>query len=197
MESVQVGSALTCLGSPVTNHAIDSALELSLSEHARHPALASTYHPQTFARAPALARDINFLLSRIPSLPMPRHKLQPPEDAPLPPFPVPDFLMPVFTLTPPPLATYITHLRDLAMSSKDAPLLLAHSYVRYLGDLSGGQYIATKTRTAFSLQGDEGLEFYKFDMTGDDGPMRIHQMKEWFREGMNSGIQNDEELKGE
>ena len=83
------------------------------------------------------------------------------------------------------------------MSAKDAPLLLAHSYVRYLGDLSGGQYIATKTRKGFGLHGDEGLDFYKFEMIGDEGPMRVHQIKEWFREGMNSGIQNDEVLKGE
>ena len=105
--------------------------------------------------------------------------------------------MPVFTLTPPPLATYITHLRDLALSAQDAPLLLAHSYVRYLGDLSGGQYVASKTRKAFELEGDQGLEFYEFHMDGDDGPMRTSQIKEWFRDGMNAGVHDNVHLKGE
>ncbi|ORX39273.1 hypothetical protein BD324DRAFT_322560 [Kockovaella imperatae] len=172
-----------------------SALELSLSEHATNPVLAPTYAPEALDRAPALARDIIFLLDLLPSKPKQTIELQPPEDAPLPPFPIPDFMMPVFTLTPPPLATYITHLRDLALTSEDAPLLLAHSYVRYLGDLSGGQIIASRIRKAYDLHGDQGLAFYKFEMMGDYEPMKIHQMKEWFREAMNSGVQNDEVLK--
>ena len=199
VESVQVGIAFTNRNSEsLLITACCSALELGLSEHASHPVLSQTYNPTVFARAPALARDITYLLTLLPDLPKPMIKLKPPEGeaAPLPPFPVPDFLMPVFTLTPPPLATYITHLRDLALSTQDAPLLLAHSYVRYLGDLSGGQYIASKTRKAFELQGDQGLEFYKFNMEGNDGSMRVGQIKEWFREGMNAGVHDNAHLKG-
>ena len=40
---------------------------------------------------------------------------------------------------------------------------LAHHYTRYLGDLSGGQYIAEAVRQVYTLAGSDGTEFYVFD----------------------------------
>lgn len=51
---------------------------------------------------------------------------------------------------------YLTH--------HDPLLLLAHSYTRYLGDLSGGKILARVARRALDLDRDsgEGLAFYRF-----------------------------------
>jgi len=43
---------------------------------------------------------------------------------------------------------------------------VAHHYVRYLGDLSGGQHIARVIKKQFSLNG-AGLAFYEFSDLGD------------------------------
>jgi heme oxygenase len=43
----------------------------------------------------------------------------------------------------------------------DPILLLAHSYTRYLGDLSGGKILARVARRALDL-GEDGLAFYEF-----------------------------------
>ena len=42
-------------------------------------------------------------------------------------------------------------------------LLVAHHYTRYMGDLSGGQILASITKSALNLN-DEGLKFYEFDI---------------------------------
>jgi heme oxygenase len=52
---------------------------------------------------------------------------------------------------------YAAHLTALP-----PPLLAAHAYVRYLGDLSGGRVVARVVARAYGLHGD-GLHFYRFD----------------------------------
>lgn len=60
---------------------------------------------------------------------------------------------------------YAAHLRDLA---KDAPIrLLAHAWLRYLGDLNGGQIVARLVREGLDLP-ESGLNFYQFAF---DGPI--------------------------
>lgn len=49
-----------------------------------------------------------------------------------------------------------------ALEALPPPLLAAHAYVRYLGDLAGGQVLARIVGRAYGL-GDEGLRFYAFD----------------------------------
>jgi len=40
--------------------------------------------------------------------------------------------------------------------------LIAHHYIRYLGDLSGGRALGAKARKLYQLD-DEGVRFYRFD----------------------------------
>lgn len=47
-------------------------------------------------------------------------------------------------------------------SSHTAERMLAHHYVRYLGDLSGGQIIARMVQRHYGIP-DEGLHFYRFE----------------------------------
>ncbi len=55
---------------------------------------------------------------------------------------------------------YIDHIKRVA---KENPyLLVAQSYVRYLGDLSGGQAIKKVIAKTFSLEGADGVAFYEF-----------------------------------
>jgi heme oxygenase len=44
---------------------------------------------------------------------------------------------------------------------------LAHHYTRYLGDLSGGQYLRPRVAQALHLPGDVGTRFYVFDDIDD------------------------------
>lgn len=43
-----------------------------------------------------------------------------------------------------------------------APALLAHAYVRYLGDLSGGQLLRRRVAQRYGLEGEAGTRFYDF-----------------------------------
>jgi heme oxygenase len=55
---------------------------------------------------------------------------------------------------------YTGRIQQLAA---ERPLLLvAHAYVRYLGDLSGGQSLRERVRCALALAGDAGTAFYAF-----------------------------------
>jgi len=69
----------------------------------------------------------------------------------------------------PATAQYVQRLHTLggsAPGSAPARLLLAHAYVRYLGDLHGGQLIrrrvAPMLASAAGLVGDEGTRFHHF-----------------------------------
>lgn len=101
---------------------------------------------------------------------------------------------------PPPLIVYVARIRELADSADPTPLL-AHSYVRYLGDLSGGQTIRRTLGKAYNL--DEtvglGLAFYAFkelrsSKSANQGEMK--RIKDWFREGMNTAGNSGVEVKG-
>jgi heme oxygenase (biliverdin-producing, ferredoxin) len=68
----------------------------------------------------------------------------------------------------PPVPAASEYARRLeALNADDAHLLLAHAYVRYLGDLHGGQVLRPLVRGLFGLasDADDGIRFYDF---GDD-----------------------------
>ncbi len=59
---------------------------------------------------------------------------------------------------------YTERLREVAFSSPGA--FIAHHYVRYLGDLSGGQMIGKMVAKTLAL-GEEGISFYRFPEIAD------------------------------
>jgi heme oxygenase len=60
---------------------------------------------------------------------------------------------------------YTKHLKSIA-ASKDEIRFLAHHYVRYLGDLSGGQAVAKLVMRNMSIP-PNFLSFYEFDQIQD------------------------------
>jgi heme oxygenase (biliverdin-producing, ferredoxin) len=101
-------------------------------------------------------------------------------------------------------AAYTSRLRALVSGDKSTPGpagLLAHGYVRYLGDLSGGQFLRRKIAKAYELDEQEGagLEFYDFASLEDNtrrGTIGdLKKVKEWYRDGMNAGVGADQALK--
>jgi len=157
-------------------------LEQALDQHATHPVLEPTYNPTLLARATALASDISFLL-QVPEASWKTH----PTHARL------------LQSPPPELTAYVARINELA-SSEDPTRLLAHSYVRYLGDLSGGQTIRRTLGKAYDLdeEAGQGLSFYAFKelrsaKTANQGEMK--RIKEWFRAGMNTAGERGVEVK--
>lgn len=113
--------------------ALYGALESALTELAARPQVARLCPPPLW-RSAALAEDIRCLgLLGPPALPRP--------------------------LVPATLA-YVDRLQYLA---RHAPMsLLAHAYVRYLGDLYGGQMLARRLRQQHGLPEGQGTRFYAF-----------------------------------
>lgn len=74
---------------------------------------------------------------------------------------------------------YVSHINDLVLA-KDWTRLLAHHYTRYLGDLSGGQAIASLVMRNLMIS-PNFLSFYEFDTIDDKV-----RYKETYREGLDS-----------
>lgn len=64
----------------------------------------------------------------------------------------------------PATAGYAERLRGLRRAWPTG--IVAHHYLRYLGDLSGGQIIARLVRRTYGLE-DDGVRFYRFDRIAD------------------------------
>jgi heme oxygenase (biliverdin-producing, ferredoxin) len=89
----------------------------------------------------------------------------------------------------PPLAettAYAAHLRAIA---GDDVRYLAHHYTRYLGDLSGGQAIASLVARHYGATPDQ-LGFYRFEVAAD-GATRY---KRRYREAMNALALTSDEI---
>ncbi|MGK7953394.1 MAG: heme oxygenase (biliverdin-producing) [Xenococcaceae cyanobacterium] len=56
---------------------------------------------------------------------------------------------------------YVDRIKEI--SNSEPALLVAHAYVRYMGDLSGGQALKNIVRSALSLPPDQGTNFHQFD----------------------------------
>ena len=66
-----------------------------------------------------------------------------------------------------------------ALGAAHSPLLLAHAYVRYLGDLHGGQLMRRCVARVLQGNGMDGLHFYDFGT-----PERVAELIEAFRSGL-------------
>lgn len=84
------------------------------------------------------------------------------------------------------IESYVSRLQYI-LDTKQWHLMLAHIYVRYLGDLSGGQFLARKIRARFHLGNEcasKGIAFYIFDGV-------VEQLKDDLRESINSTMLSD------
>jgi heme oxygenase (biliverdin-producing, ferredoxin) len=61
---------------------------------------------------------------------------------------------------------YVKHIREVSASQPE--LLVAHSYTRYLGDLSGGQILKKIAQRAMNLSEGQGTAFYDFSEISDE-----------------------------
>jgi heme oxygenase len=76
---------------------------------------------------------------------------------------------------------YALRIRELAEHRPE--LLPAHAYVRYLGDLSGGQVLGAITRRTLGLADGEGTAFYEFGSV----ETRL-ELKRRFRAGLDGRV---------
>eukprot|EP00128_Syssomonas_multiformis_P000787 Colp12_sorted_trinity150504_noHs@35209 len=129
-------------------------MEEELQTNADHVAVRPIYFPKELNRADCLKEDISFYTG------LPFEELEIP-------------------ITPG-TKIYIDRLRNCGQRPY---LLAAHAYTRYLGDLSGGQYIAEKLRKTFQLDREslEGVRFYHFENISD-----VAGMKNNFRQGLDN-----------
>lgn len=157
-----------------------SALEEGLDKHKENTVLAPTYRPEVLRRAEALSLDIGYILGTPDWSGHPIHKQ----------------LEKAF---PRPLTAYVNRLRYLATEGGESSLLLAHAYVRYLGDLSGGQIIRRRIAKSYEFpKNGNGVRFYIFYAGKGEpeaGPSEMKELKEWYRAGMDAGVGDDEKLK--
>ena len=151
--------------------------------HASYPTLQPTYNPTLLARAPSLAEDISYFLG-VPEAEWQMHPLH----------------RSLVASPPKPFVDYTARLQELS-SLPDPSRLLGHAYVRYLGDMSGGQIIRRNIAKAYDLDvdRDDGIRVYDFKVLGGTESANIgdiKKLKEWYREGMDAGVGDDVELKG-
>ena len=80
---------------------------------------------------------------------------------------------------PSPAATaYVQRIHDLGETAPE--LLVAHSYTRYLGDLSGGQILKGIAQRGMNLAHGDGTAFYEFAAISDE-----KAFKQRYRQAMN------------
>jgi heme oxygenase len=73
---------------------------------------------------------------------------------------------------------YIARIREVSNTAPE--LLVAHSYTRYLGDLSGGQILKGIAQNGMNLNDGEGTNFYEFKTISDE-----KAFKNQYRQAMN------------
>uniref|UniRef100_B8HL70 heme oxygenase (biliverdin-producing) n=1 Tax=Cyanothece sp. (strain PCC 7425 / ATCC 29141) TaxID=395961 RepID=B8HL70_CYAP4 len=73
---------------------------------------------------------------------------------------------------------YVARIREVSNTAPE--LFVAHSYTRYLGDLSGGQILKKIAQTAMNLSDGEGTCFYEFQAIADE-----KAFKNKYRQAMN------------
>ncbi len=131
-------------------HALYTSLETALETCRNHAVIAPLHEPRLF-RTAALARDLDHLHG-------------------------PGWASAI--ALQPACQAYLVHLQTLCAGQPE--LLVAHAYVRYLGDLSGGQQLKRIVARSLVLPaGLAGTAFYDF---GDDA--QTAALTAAFREGL-------------
>ncbi|KIJ62529.1 hypothetical protein HYDPIDRAFT_93839 [Hydnomerulius pinastri MD-312] len=158
---------------------IYSTLERGLEKHSEHPVLQPTYYPSLLERGPKLAADIAFLLNT-PESTWKFHSLH----------------VALVASPPPAFTAYLERLRELSDAEDPSPLL-AHAYIRYMGDMSGGQQMRRSIVKAYGLDSKtgSGVEFYAFGWGNETAKWCFERPKAWFRDGMNTGVGDNVRLK--
>lgn len=127
-----------------------SAMEEEMERHSQHPIVSQIYFPE-LNRKSALEQDLTFYYG-----PNWREQVAPSAAA----------------------EEYIARIREVSNTAPE--LLVAHSYTRYLGDLSGGQILKGIAVRAMNLSEGEGTHFYEFKTISDE-----KAFKNKYRQAMN------------
>ncbi|MBW4650928.1 MAG: heme oxygenase (biliverdin-producing) [Kastovskya adunca ATA6-11-RM4] len=115
-----------------------SAMEEELARHHGHPIISKIDFPQLH-RKPSIEQDLSFYYG---SNWRDQISLSPAGEA------------------------YVNRLREISAANPE--LLVAHSYTRYLGDLSGGQILKGMAQRGMNLNEGEGIAFYEFEDIADE-----------------------------
>ncbi|NEQ96357.1 MAG: heme oxygenase (biliverdin-producing) [Cyanothece sp. SIO2G6] len=129
---------------------IYSELEEQMYLHRDHPALGKIYFP-LINRRRSLEKDLNFYYG--------------------------DNWQDLLVASPKTQA-YVQRIREI--SGTQPELLIAHSYTRYMGDLSGGQILKKIAQRALNLSNGQGTSFYEFQDVAD-----AKQFKALYRQRLN------------
>lgn len=114
-----------------------SAIEEEMQRLQFHPIVSKIYFPE-LNRKHSLERDLNFYFG-----PNWRDQIRP----------------------SPATQAYVARIHEIAKTAPE--LLIAHSYTRYMGDLSGGQILKGIAERAMNLT-DGGTAFYTFETITDE-----------------------------
>ncbi|MDH6084082.1 biliverdin-producing heme oxygenase [Umezakia ovalisporum] len=117
---------------------IYSAMEEEMEKHCQHPIVSKINFPQLH-RKQTLEQDLSYYFG---ANWREQIKLSPAGEA------------------------YVQRIREISQTEPE--LLIAHSYTRYLGDLSGGQILKNIAVTAMNLSDGQGTAFYEFTDISDE-----------------------------
>lgn len=126
-----------------------TAMEEELERHHDHPILSKIYFPE-LNRKSALEQDLFFYYGANW-----REQVAPSAAA----------------------EAYVQRIREISNTAPE--LMVAHSYTRYLGDLSGGQILKGIAQRGMNLADGEGTAFYEFKTISDE-----KQFKATYRQAM-------------
>lgn len=126
------------------------AMEEELERHRDHPILSKIYFPQLNRKA-SLEQDLYFYFGTNW-----REQIAPSAAG----------------------EAYVQRIREISNSAPE--LLVAHSYTRYLGDLSGGQILKGIAQRGMNLIDGQGTAFYEFPEIPDE-----KEFKAMYRQAMN------------
>ena len=133
-----------------------AALEVAAERCASDPIFAPLHHPRELGRTPALESDMAYLFG-------PQWRTDP-------------------RCVPSAAArAYAARLAHVAAHSPE--LMVAHSYTRYMGDLSGGRVLMRIARRMLELPAgsDDGVRFYLFERIPEPKAFKTH-----YRQALNS-----------